>query len=89
MIKKIAKWLATWLIGYLPDVVVWALELGTDKARGSAKAQRVLTAIESIAEDANAVAKAMKDGKITIEEAEAIRNRTKALTEEIKLLLKD
>lgn len=87
MFKKIAAWCAKFALGYLPDVAVGALKLGTEKTKGSAKAASVLEAVEKIAADANAIAAVMKDGKISAEEETAVRLRAAALAEDLKALL--
>lgn len=87
MVKKLAKWCAKFALGYLPDVVAWAVKYGTDKMADSEKAKRVLDAVEKISADANALALAMKDGEISPLEESKIRLRVEALAEELKALL--
>lgn len=87
MFKSIAKVCAKFALGYLPTVALWCLKQGTDKTKDSAKAKRVLEVIKQVSSDANMVATAMEDGKITDAESKAVEIRVKALAEDLKALL--
>lgn len=87
MLKAVAKFCAKFALGYLDKVAVWALGIGAAKVSSDAKAMRVLMIVKQISADANAIAKAIEDGKIDDAEALAIQVRVKALAEELKALL--
>lgn len=87
MFKKIAKWCAKFALGYLDKVAVWCLKAATEKTKDSDRAMAVLAVVKQISADANTIATAMEDGKITDEEAKAVEIRAKALAEELKELL--
>jgi hypothetical protein len=86
--KTVLNWFKTtaakWLIGYLPDVVLWAIKLGTDKAKDSERASYVLNVVQMVATDAAMVARIMSDGAVSEAEAAEARARAEALVEEMQ-----
>lgn len=87
MLKSLAKIVAKWVIGYLPDIAVWAIEQANNKTKDSEKAKSVLAVIKQVSNDANMLASAMEDGNISDNEKQAIKTRANALVEDIKELL--
>lgn len=87
VLKTIAKAMAKWVLGYLPDVVLWAIKLGTDKAKDSERASYVLNVVQTVATDAAMVARIMADGAVTEAEAAEARARAESLVEEMQGLL--
>lgn len=87
ILMTIAKMAGKWLIGYLPDVALWAVQYGTDKAANNEKVAYVIEVINMIAADAATVSRIMEDGKMTDAEEAEVRERTERIAEDIKGLL--
>jgi hypothetical protein len=87
VLKTIAKAMAKWVIGYLPDVSVWAIKQGAGKAKDSEKTAYLLFVVKRIATVAALVARIMEDGKVTEQEEAEVRKEAMDLVDQIKTAL--
>lgn len=87
MIKKLAKLCAKFALGYLPEVALWLIKLATTKTAESDRAQRALAVVEQITREAGKLAEVMKDGIVSVVEADEIKKRASVLAEDIGSLL--
>lgn len=87
MMTMLVKMAAKFVIGYLPDVAIWAVKYGTNKAKDDEKVTYVIEVINMIAADAEMVSRIMDDGKMTDAEEAEVRERTEQIAEDIKGLL--
>lgn len=86
--KTIWSWVkknaAKWVIGYLPDIAVWAIKQGAGKAKDNEKTAYVLFVVKRIATVAALVARIMEDGKVTEQEEAEVRKEAMDLVDQIE-----
>ena len=87
MITSIAKIAAKWLLGYLPDVAVWAIKQGAGKAKDSERTAYVLFVVKRIATVSVMVARIMEDGQVTEQEEGEVRTEAMDLAGQIEIAL--
>lgn len=87
MMTMLVKMAAKFVIGYLPDVAIWAIQYGADKAKDDEKAAYVLSVVKRIATEAALVARIMEDGVVSAQEESEVRTATMDLAEQIEDLI--
>jgi hypothetical protein len=80
----IKKHAAKWVLGYLPDVAVWAIKQGAGKAKDSERAAYVLFVVKRIATVSVMVARIMEDGEVTEQEEAEVRKEAMDLVDQIE-----
>lgn len=91
MMKTVMDWIkksaAKWLLGYLPDIAVWAIKQGAGKAKDDEKTAYILFVVKRIATVSVMVARIMEDGKVTEQEEAEVRTEAMDLAGQIEIAL--
>lgn len=86
--KTVMDWVkkhaAKWLLGYLPDIAVWAIKQGAGKAKDDEKTAYVLFVVKRIATVSVMVARIMEDGQVTEQEELEVRKEAMDLVDQIE-----